>query len=253
MEGGIIILIAGDGGMGKTTQAQKFSEPIVHLDFEYPRAENTRKSQNPDRLITVMQCRDFYKKSDHAKNIKKGQIDIRTTYELIENTINKVLDNSAEYETIVLDSISDIRSVVSDIWLMDYNANSKNKDKKRKSIGKDPHAWSEINSIVCDELLFPIINTGRMEDKTVILTAKKEDQYKMITLESGREDTAKTGKREIDTQNWLIFEVDVIVDLEATEKGRYFMTCTKSPKGVIPRIDITDKTVYDVLCEKGVI
>ena len=259
-----VTIMAGDGGMGKSMQAQRYPEPLAYLDFEYPKGDLTRKNQNGERLITMFPCREFYgyklvkkdddyifEKTDIPKGFKKGQINIPKSYELIQTTINHIIDISSDFETIVLDSISDIREIVADVWLIEYRKKD-SKNANRKVIGKDPSAWSAINKIVCDDILFPIINIGRIENKNIVFTARMEDEYKTITLESGKEDTAKSGKRVIDAQNWITFEIDVIAQLDATEKGKYFMSCKKTPQGVIPKTDITGKNVYDVLCDNGV-
>jgi AAA domain len=258
-----VIVIAADGGKGKTLQSSSFPEQIAFLDFEYPKGDKNIKSNNPDKLITIMPCREYYGYKTVCKDgkvsfesievpagHKKGQIDIPSTNDTIKRTIDKVLDTSDQYETIVLDSVSDIRDVVAGVWLQEYQ---KTKKADRKVIGKDPSAWSAINKIVCDDILFPIINIGRIENKNIVFTSRLEDAYKVITLENGKEDTAKTGERIIDCQNWVTFEIDVICRLDATEKGKYSMYCPKTPKGVIPKMDITGLNVYDVLSEKGVI
>ncbi len=246
-----IILIGGDGGTGKSYQVLRyFPEPIAYFDMEFPRGKNVFKRHAPERIIELFPCREFYKKSEPAKKIKKGQVDVKKSHELLLSSVDTVLDKSNEYQTIVIDGVSDVRSSVADVWLM--NCREKNtKCKDRKTIGKDPHAWSEVNKEVENEILFPIINVGRMEDINIVFTAQKEDEYKTINLESGKEDTAKSGKRVINTQNWLTFEMDTTIDLEATEKGKWYMTCQKSPIGVIPKQDITNKSIYDVLLEKG--
>lgn len=257
-----VILIGGEGGSGKSLQSSQFPEQIAYCDFEYPKAT---KIISTERLITIFPCREFYgyhlvnknskvtfEKCDVPASFKKGQVNVPATYKLIKKTINTVLDSSSEYETIVLDSITDIREIVADTWLLEYRARDV-KNRNRKVVGKDPSAWAQINKIVCNDILFPIINIGRIENKNVVFTAQMEDEWKTITLESGKEDTAKSGKRVIDAQNWVMFEIDVIAQLEATEKGRYFLTCKKTPKGVVPRMDITDKSVYEMLSERGVI
>ena len=133
--------------------------------------------------------------------------------------------------------------------LLDYRSRS-TENAKRKTIGKDPSAWSAINKEVGDKILFRFINTGYIENKNIIFTAKKTDEYKLITMESGKEDTAKTGKQITDTQNWVNYEMETIIDLEVTASGKYYMTATKEN---IPKTEITNKTVYEVLLEKGMI
>ncbi len=260
-----IILIAGDGGTGKSINAQRFPEEVAYLDFEYPKGDKCRQSQNPDRILSIFPCREYhgyqsiksggqisFKKAEIKPGFKKGQVNTESTMKLITSTIQEILDTSERYETIVLDSISDIREIVSEQWLIDYRKKG-TKEAGRKTIGKDPSAWSAINKIVCDDILFPIINIGRIENKNIIFTSRMNDEYRVIELESGKQDTAKTGKRVIDTQDWVTFEIDIIAQLESSEKGRYFMTCKKTPKGVLQRQDITGKNVYEVLSEHGVI
>ena len=256
-----VTIMAGEGGNGKSMQAQRYPEPIAYLDFEYPKGDLTRKNHNAERLITMFPCREYYgynlvkkdegyifEKAEIPKGFKKGQINIQKTYDIIKSTVDAILDNSSDYETIVLDSVSDIREIVADVWLIEYRKKEP-KNAGRKVIGKDPSAWSAINKIVCDDILFPIINIGRIENKNIVFTARLEDEYKTITLESGKEESAKSGKRVIDVQDWITFEIDVIARLDATEKGKYFMQCSKTPKGVIPKTDITGKNVYDVLSD----
>jgi len=251
-----VILIAGDGGTGKTDQSKKFPEPLAHCNFEFPKGYDAKS----ERIITTYPCREIhgyklnglkYESAPIQKGFKKGQINVSATYELIKTTIDDVLDHSGDFETISLDSISDIREIVSAQWLIDYRKKG-TKEAGRKSIGKDPSAWSAINKIVCDDLLFPIINIGRIENKNIVFTARNTDEYKVIELETGKEETAKTGKRIIDAQDWLSFEIDVIAQLEANEKGSYSMMCKKTPVGVITRMDITGKTIFDILEERGV-
>lgn len=261
----IITIIAADGGVGKTINAQRFPESLAYVDFEFPKGKKCLKLHNSDRLITLFPCRELcgykiinknddfvFEKTKVQTGEIKGQIDYQKTYNKIIETINILRDTSDEYETIVFDSISDIRNIVAAQWLSNYR--KKDKDKaNRKVIGKDPSAWAAINKTVCDDLLFPIINIGRAEEKNIIFTVKNEDEYKLIALESGKEEMAKSGKRVMDCQNWLTFEIDIIVKLTVSETGRYFMECPKTPKIAIKKTEITNKNLYDVLVEAGIV
>lgn len=246
----MIILIGGPSGAGKTYQCMAYDEPLAYADCEYPRADEIRKRHYPAKLIDIKQCREYYKTT--TKDHKKGQIDIEATYQALMESVTAILDKSQDYSTIVIDGISDIRTdIVAPHWLSEYN--KKNPDKKRKVIGKDPGAWSHINKIVGDEILFPLINTGRMENKTIIFTSKLADEYRLVKTDEGKEEQTKTGKQVLDAINWVAYEMDITCELTKSENGRYYAAFPKTPVGVIPKVDITGKTVYDVLSERGLV
>ena len=244
---GKIIMIASEDGHGKTRGICSFPEEIALLDTEYPKSKQTISAFYADKLITTFPCQVYHTKSDPARGILRGNIDIDKTIDEIYKNIGHILDNYEQYETVVVDGVSDLRRMVAEHWI-------KHDPKHRKVIGDNPSAWSEINDIVKERMLFPLINTARILDKTLILTSKMTDTRTILTGEDGASHSYKTGTKEPDVSEWIGYKMDVKILLSCDKNKQYWINWLRAPTAGLPaRENITDIELYDVFRARGVL
>lgn len=243
----MIVVLVGEPGAGKTDQIQSgFPEVVAVIDGEYPRAQNHYAVKKYSRMIEFMQGRVIYTSS--GKGYKRGQLDPVATVSVLEQSVDDVLSGLDRYETVAIDGISDIRSWVTAWWIHQYNIN--NPTKKRRGIKKENlTAWTEINSKVGDDLLFPIINACRDAGINCVLTASMRDEYVTYKDENGEMVSKTTGRRLPDVKDWILHECDTIVTLEY-RKPHYYAVCSKSAVGCWEE-NITNRQLYALLVEKG--
>ena len=215
----MILILSSEPGMGKTYQAMGFEEPILYLDMEN-RANNTVQRYYADKLIDLKPCMQYSKefKEDHVATLNSFEKELKL----------------AEYSTIVIDGISEIREYCHTKWAQ---------INKRKRAAT-PGDWELINDMV-RELLFPLINECRNKGVHLVMTAQFKDDY---ALDSEGKST-KIGRIPA-LKEWITYMVDVLIILEY-KKPQYRAVCTKSLAGCWEE-NITAKSLYDVLLEKGV-
>lgn len=248
------IVFGGLDSTGKTYQAELWAtaglddRKSILLDLEYPRGKKTHSAFFHDKQLDILNCKVLHQKSNKSLDIRRGERDPIKSFELFEHNLETVLDNFELYGCIIIDGISDVRLDYSKVWLKDYN---KRKNETRQSIGKDPGAWSDINERIIEMTISPLQELGSEFDTTVIFTSKMADDYKLVKMETGKQDTVKTGTKHIDVHQDIRHIVDTICLLEVDNSGSYYVSIQKSIKGSTGTKLLT-KPLYEVLLEAGI-
>lgn len=250
------IILGGLDGSSKSYSSMQWAtagldeqgRPSIFLDLEYPRAKKLHDVHFKDATIEIMNCKVLHTKTDEKSDIRRGERDSIKSFELFEKNLITVLDNFEKYGCIVIDGISDIRTDYAKVWLRDYN---KRESKNRQSIGKDPSAWSDINEHIIDMTISPLQELGDAYNTTVIMTSMMGDDYKLIKMENGKQDTVKTGSKHIDIHQDIRHKVDTICLLEHDETN-YYVSIQKSIRGATDKKRM-DKPLWEILLEAGII
>jgi hypothetical protein len=243
---GNIILLISEDGHGKTRNLCSFPEEICLLDVD-GKAQKILDAFYKDKLIDRNDCLSFHKKSDVSKGILRGNLDVDETLIKIYSQISLILDCMEDYETIAVDGVSDLKRIVGQHWLL-------HDPKHRKAIGDNINARAEINNIVKEKMLFPLINTARTLDKTLILTSKMVDSYLQLEGDDGKLHSVKTGTKIPDASDWIGYRMDIKVTLTRDPVGQYWMYWNRAPADNLPvRENITDKSLFEVMKMRGVL
>jgi len=129
---GIVVLLYGDTGSGKTYTSMTFPEPIFIIDTEN-RADRTAYYQFRDKKIHIFQPKQIKTKYDPKD---ADALDTHKTIEDITKFIiefaNKVKSGEIKEGTIVVDSCTDIWSLIQD-WGIHELAKYSNKDGSKKA------------------------------------------------------------------------------------------------------------------------
>lgn len=236
-----IIVLGGETDSGKTLQSLIYGEKddrIRVIDTEN-RVQQTIDFHGIDRDITVVNVLKTYGKTDRKKNQIKYQPDFLASYDKLRDEIEYTVDNSDEFDTLVIDGISPIRNQYCKAkWFRDNTG--------RKGIM--PTEWGDINEDQ-RQLIEPLIHMSRIERKTVILTAQMTDMYRKDVMVG----------RQLDVKDWGNYNVDYIIELSRPldDSGniipyKYSAKCIKSIVGSWYE-DLSDKrNLYDVFLELGI-
>src|SRR5574337_412551 len=252
----MVIILGGLDGSSKSYSSMQWataglddhSRPSIFLDLEYPRAKKLHQVHFSGTTIEIVNCKVIYQKSDEKQGIRRGERDPIKSFELLEKKVIEILDNFEKYGCIVIDGISDIRSDYSKVWLKEYNLREK---KNRQTIGKDPGAWADINSRIIEMIVSPMQELGDFYNTRVIMTSMMGDDYKLIKLENGKQDTVKTGSKHIDVHQDIRHKVDTICLLEH-DADKYYVSIQKSIRGSTDRKRM-ERPLWELLMEADII
>ncbi len=240
------MVIAGEAGTGKSMACFGFEEPIEMWDME---------SKNKDLQDTYFSDKIIIRKDLLAFDDSFRE-DYYQTYLNLKTEIDKIIahgklvrsgkSKSLDIETLVIDGISFIRNkCMFEKWLHDHP--------KRKQ--PNEYEWGDINTDVRD-LLFPLINMSVMGlIPNLIFTAEFKDTYEVVEVFDERTNkivkkSVKSG-REPAYSDYLGYKLYTLLELYTDVKTKkYKVICTKSLKGIWES-DVTGKSVYDVLLERG--
>lgn len=236
-----IIVLGGETDSGKTLQSLIYGEKddrIRVIDTEN-RVQQTIEFHRIDRDIKVVNVLKTYTANDKKKNQIKYQPDFLASYHALRDEIEKCLDYTSNYDVLVIDGISPVRSQYCLAkW---YSDNSGRKQ-------PTSFEWAAINEDA-RQLLEPLIHMSRVEHKTIIFTAQMNDKYLKDKLVG----------RELDMRDWGKYNVDYIIELSrpVTEDGdiidgQYTAKCTKSIIGSWQEDISGMRNLYDVFLELGI-
>lgn len=216
----MIIILSKEPGQGGSYQIGTFEEPILWVDLEN-RVKRTVDAYYADKLITIKQCLAYTKdfKEDHIKTLENVEL---------------ALKDLSGYATVAIDGIGDLRDMAHTRWCL--------KSKRKHAV--NPGDWEEVNEVV-RELLFPLINRCRVQGINLVMTAQFKDDYAM----NNKGESTKAG-RIPSLKEWMAYNVDTLITLKYESK-KYRAVCNKSLIGCWDE-DITNKSLYDILIEKGV-
>jgi len=228
----MIIILSGEPGSGKTDRSMLFEEPIKILDMEN-RDERSRIRNHSDQVIEVI---PMLIKNNHIK-------DYYQSYLVLKKTVDTILKSDPEFRTLVVDGISDVRGKYAKAkWFHDHP--------KRKN--PMPEEWTEINDTT-KQILEPLIDIARDENFNLIFTAQFCDEYGKVEKLNDNGKVIITSEklgREPNVEDWQSYNMDTHIILEY-RKPYYKAVCIKSIVGCFEE-NITGKSLYDILIEKGV-
>ncbi len=236
-----IIVLGGETDSGKTLQSLIYGEKEDRLrviDTEN-RVQQTIDFHNINRDIDVVNVLKTYDKTDRNKNQIKYQPDFLASYYALRDEIERSVDNTDEFDILVIDGISPIRNQYCKAkWFKDNTG--------RKGIL--PTEWGDINEDQ-RQLLEPLIHMSRLENKTVIFTAQMADMYRKDVLVG----------RQLDMKDWGNYNVDYIIELHrpVDDSGnilmnKYSANCIKSIIGSWQEDISGMRNLYDVFLELGI-
>jgi len=231
----MIGILYSEPGCGKSYQALGFEEPLTVFDMEN-RLEQKINKYFPEKIITNLEL----KKYD-----SEYQEDTIGSFNAFEKEIKNLIKNLEKPSTIVIDGIGDLRDYAHAKWC---------KVEGRKH-AVSPGDWLGVNDYV-RKSLFPVINWARVHKINLILTAQMKDNYAVI----GKGDDGKSVKdgRAPSYKEFCSYNVDFIIELwQPKIKGKikigsYMATCIKSETGTWEE-DISNKQLYEILIEKGIL
>jgi len=228
-----IIILASEPGGGKTYHAEGWEDPILLWDAENPRAQDTKDTWYPEKMITIV---PLLQRVNHKR-------DYYQSYLTLKKNVDELLKlKSVDFLTIVVDGISDIRNKYAKAkWFHDH-PNRKN---------PMPEEYTEINGTT-NGLLEPLIDMANDCGFNLILTAQFCDRYGEVEkFENGKKiiSSEKLG-REPNYEDWQAYGVNTVIEL-VYQKPNYKAICTKSIMGCWEET-ITDKNLFDVLKNKGI-
>lgn len=232
----IIVILSSEPGKGKTWQGMKFEEPIRILDLEN-RDTKTKNLHYPDNLIDIRPL----------MQIIKGKRDYYASYLVLKKEIDSIIEgknNDNDFETLIIDGISDIRGKYAKAkWFHDHPTR------------KNPRSeeWTEINGTT-NGLLEPMVDMAMAGNFHLMMTAQFCDQYGKVTkiIEGKQVVSSEKLGREPGIENWQEYGAETVIQLEyRPNKKQYWAVCTKSYVGCW-ELDITDKSLYDELVNLGV-
>lgn len=241
-----IMVAAGDPGTGKSRLGMDVEEPIEFWDIEN-KNKDMQRIYYPNKII-------------HRKDIlaydNTFHEDWYGTYLNLKKEIDNVVKLGQEvrdkkrkdigFEWLVIDGISPIRNkCMLAKWFHD--------NPKRKQ--PNEFEWGDINDDVRN-LLFPLVNmTVAGIIPNLLFTAEFQDSYENLEVYDDRQNkivkkSVKSG-REPAYKDYLGYKLYTLLELYAdVTKKKYKVVCTKSIVGIWDS-DVTDKSVYDVILEKG--
>lgn len=241
----MIIILSSEPGNGKTYQSMQFEEPVKILDLENRNDKKLRLPILNTRLIENIKIMQF-KDSDNPRD--KYTEDYLKSYERFNEEVDVTLESIDLFETLVIDGISDLRNTYGKHkWLHDHP----------KRINLTPFEWGDINNDI-KNIIKPLINMARHENKTLIMTAQMTDDYGIVKVEKDNKfinQSSKKGRIPF-TQDWQDYGVDFLINLfhpentKGVKLNQYHANFMKTPIGSWTE-NITDKSIYEILLEKG--
>lgn len=238
----MICLLAGEPGVGKSFQAMLFEEIIKVFDLENrDKSKLSQLTELKNRLIEVIEIKQI--KPDFKD-------DYLQSYYKLQEEIDFALKNNGDFETLLIDGISDIRNKLALAkWHKD------NPKRKRPNVFE----WGTINETT-KNMIAPLINMSRVLNKNLILTAQLKDDYGTVYEEDAKgnliKKSAKCGRTSA-CPDFIDYDVDIVIDMYHPERGakgldlnKFMINVTKSPIGSWTQ-DITNQSLYDILIEKG--
>jgi hypothetical protein len=235
------MVLGGETDTGKTLQSLKFGEDsdrIRVLDTE-DRVQRTIEFFNIERDIDVVKVLQTFKKTDHKAGHIKYQPDYLASYDELRKQIIDSIDNSVDYDILIIDGVSPIRTQYCRAnWFRDNTGR----------INPTQFEWGDINEYQ-RKLLEPLIHLSRNENKTVIFTAQMADAYKNGNMIG----------RQLDMRDWGSYNVDYIIELyrpfdddNRVVDGEYYAKCSKSILGAWTEDMSNNRLLYDVFLEYGI-
>ncbi len=225
----VVAIVAGRGGVGKTSQLLFFAQTITPSMWAIMEQKDI-KAVNAAGVVSVPLC----------KFTSTYMIDPHRTLNAFEGWRDAVLSPPHDLKLVVVDGISDLRDYAIEEWIaLDNEKRVLDKRPPRKSIGEDNlGAWGEVNKRV-RLLLEPLINFGISHSVHVFSTAQMKQVYK---------DNKRTGE-EPDIKEWIEYPCEAILILHK-EGARYYCTCEKAPiwsKGTFTEDLVKDMGLLTVL------
>lgn len=246
---GKIMVMGGETDTGKSLQSLMFegdkriidTENRVQNTVNYHTKEQFLPDEMRDKLISfnidVRNVVKLHDKTDKTKGIMKYQPDYLASYYALRDEIETALEETDQYDVLIIDSISPIRK---QYCLYKWHEENPNR------VQPQPVEWGRINQLARD-VLEPIIHMARCEDKTVIFTVQKTDEYV----------NDKLNGRIMDSKDWCSYNMDLILEMyqptirNGREKlDKFNVLCHKS---LVGRWDseVTYKPIEDTLIENG--
>lgn len=236
-----IIVLGGETDSGKTFQSLIYGEKehrIRVLDTEN-RVKQTIDFHGIDKDIDVRNILKIFTKTDKSKNQIKYQPDFLSSYHNLRNEIEIAVDETDQFDILVIDGISPVRKQYCFAkWLNDNPGRVQPKEMEWKWINQDAR-----------QLIEPLIHMSRIENKTVIFTVQSKDKYLKDKLVG----------RELDIKDWCGYNVDYIIELSRPRDenndvihDKYTANCTKSIIGSWDEDLSGMRNLYDVFLELGI-
>lgn len=248
MGNGSIAIFGGETDGGKSLQSllHNGSKRVLDTENRIPKTLDFHRSagylsdEMMDRIynqeVDVRECMVLFENTDKSKNQIKYQPDFYSSYLKLREEIELAIEESDQFDILVIDGISPIRKQYCLAkWYVD------NPDRKQPN----EYDWRPINEDA-RQLLEPLIHLARMEDKTIIFTAQATDEYRKDVLVG----------RSLDTKDWCGYNVDLIVELNRPiingkiDLNTWVATCTKSLVGGWEMM-VTHRILEDVYLEVG--
>lgn len=233
------MILNGDQGSGKSTMADLFPTPFI-IDLEH--------GKNTDMAFysTYEQIREL--KPGNITDLKNGKvfdiIDIQQKdKEQLWNDIKYVLnwyitEGHKTHNTLVIDTA---------FWLRDTRTTV---EKKKK--GKDKLDWYEYGPITEDiqETIYDLLRDVRDLRRNIIFITHWRAKYHTFKDERGHPESHIVG-RTPDVKEWLLDAVTWIVNFEKPEEsgydGKFIIYFDKAPRYQYAKIDITNKSLYEII------
>ncbi len=241
-----VIIVAGDAGTGKSRFGFDVEEPIEFWDCEN-KNEELQKEYYSGKIIN---------RKDLLAYDKRYMEDYYQTYLNLKAEVDRVIDlghqvesrkkESLGFEWLVIDGISFIRNkCMLAKWLHDHPNRKQPNEFEYREINKDTQL-----------LLFPLVNmTVKKLIPNLLFTAEFKNKYTPTEVfdEVRNKIVTKSVKagREPAYEDYLGYKGYTLLELYTDIKTKkYKIVCTKSLKGIWED-DVTGKSVYDVLLERG--
>lgn len=233
----MIGILYSEPGCGKSFQSLTAEEPLLVMDMEN-RLKKKIAKYYPEKIITLLELK-LYDKEFNEDPIGSFNAFTKETKNLLK------LPETELPKTVVVDGIGDLRDYAHEVWC---------KAEKRKK-AMNPGDWESVNNLVRNAL-FPLINWARVWDTNLILTAQMKDNYTVVENVNGKQ-SVKDG-RIPSYKEYCSYNVDFIIELwqpkvkGKIKPGSYMATCSKSESGTW-ETDISNKNLWDILIDKGVV
>lgn len=230
-------ILYGEPGAGKSLKSLEFEEPVLVFDMEN-RLQKKINRFFPEKLIKVLELKLYDKDYNEDK--------VRSFNEFVVETKKLIQLKSDEMpQTVIIDGIGDIRDYAHDKWCAVTG--------RKRAV--TPGDWESVNDLVRNTL-FPPINWARAHDRTLIMTAQMKDNYTVVG--QGAEKTSAKDGRTPSYKEFCAYNVDFLIELwqpkvkGKIDVGRYMATCSKAEVGSW-ELDVTNKNLYEIFKEKGMI
>ena len=214
---GFTTLIFGDTSTGKTYTAFTWPEPIFVIDTE-ARAIHTKHYNFKDKRIIIKEPLEF--KTEFSSK-DEDPLDTHKTIETITKLVidfaNKVKRGEITQGTLVLDSASDLWSLIQD-WGVYELAKYTNKDGTKKADIMMMRVGNQLDWKIMNKRHTELVNILRQLNKYgiyIIFTAR-EDNPPEYAIKSMNVEV----KYKIRSQKDLPFVADVVLNMKKTQQGQ---------------------------------